>query len=57
MIQVVDYENKSLEKINNYISQRVSRDEKFLNTIQEKKIILKTNIYELNNILFVVKIL
>jgi hypothetical protein len=29
MIQVVDYENKSLGRINNY-------DEKFLNTIKKK---------------------
>ncbi len=32
MIQVVDYENKSLGRINNY-------DEKFLNTIKEKNLI------------------
>ena len=32
MIQVVDYENKNLGRISNY-------DEKFLNTIQEKKLI------------------
>ena len=32
MIQVVDYENKSLGRINNY-------DDKFLNTIKEKNLI------------------